>query len=170
MTHGFDPWLGTIPWRRAWQPTPVLLTGEAHGQRSLEGCSPWGLKQLSTHAGRNKAHPVSSRAVGMGAVLSEPGVKASTGGCRAGPWCKPRHKGSTGTRGRDKIQVSSGRTGQGESEAFLQLWAPLKASSDLAGPFAGFKTSAKLSAGNQPAPCGALTQGGWKSPFQRLKC
>ena len=32
---GFDPWVGEIPWRRAWQPTPVFLPGEAHGQRSL---------------------------------------------------------------------------------------------------------------------------------------
>ena len=28
--------------RRQWQPTPVLLPGKSHGQRSLEGCSPWG--------------------------------------------------------------------------------------------------------------------------------
>ena len=39
---GFDPWVRKIPWRRAWQPTPVLLPGESHGQRSLAGCSPWG--------------------------------------------------------------------------------------------------------------------------------
>ena len=37
---GFDPWVGKIPWRRAWQPTPVFLPGESHGQRSLEGYSP----------------------------------------------------------------------------------------------------------------------------------
>ena len=30
------------PWRRAWPPTPVFLPGESHGQRSLEGYSPWG--------------------------------------------------------------------------------------------------------------------------------
>ena len=30
---GFNPWLGKIPWRRAWQPTPVFLPGESHGQR-----------------------------------------------------------------------------------------------------------------------------------------
>ena len=36
--HGFDPWVGKIPWRRAWQPTPVFLPGESHGQGSLEGC------------------------------------------------------------------------------------------------------------------------------------
>ena len=37
-----DPWVGKIPWRRAWQPTPAFLPGESRGQRSLCGCSPWG--------------------------------------------------------------------------------------------------------------------------------
>ena len=32
-------------WRREWQPTPVFLPGEFHGQRSLVGCSPWGCKE-----------------------------------------------------------------------------------------------------------------------------
>ena len=35
-----------IPWRRKWQPTPVFLPGEFHGQRSLEDYSPWGPKEL----------------------------------------------------------------------------------------------------------------------------
>ena len=39
--HGFDPWFRKIPWKRAWQPTPVFLPGESHGQRSLAGYSPW---------------------------------------------------------------------------------------------------------------------------------
>ena len=34
--------------RRRWQPTPVLLPGKSHGQRSLIGCSPWGLKESNT--------------------------------------------------------------------------------------------------------------------------
>ena len=38
--HGFDPWVRKIPWRRTWQPTPVFLPGESHGQRSLAGYSP----------------------------------------------------------------------------------------------------------------------------------
>ena len=42
---GSDLWVGKTPWRRAWQPTPVFLPGEAHGQRSLAGYSPWGHKQ-----------------------------------------------------------------------------------------------------------------------------
>ena len=45
---GFDPWVGKIPWRRAWQPTPVFLPGESHGQRSLAGYSPWGRKESDT--------------------------------------------------------------------------------------------------------------------------
>ena len=40
VRRGFDRWLGTIPWRRAWQPTPVFLPGEFYGQRSLAGYSP----------------------------------------------------------------------------------------------------------------------------------
>ena len=43
---GFDPWVRKIPWRRAWQPTPVFSPGESHGQRSLVGYSPWGHKEL----------------------------------------------------------------------------------------------------------------------------
>ena len=39
---GFDPWVWKIPWRRKWQPTPVILPGKSQGQRSLEGYSPWG--------------------------------------------------------------------------------------------------------------------------------
>ena len=35
--HGFNPWVRKIPWRRARQPTSVLLSGESHGQRSLAG-------------------------------------------------------------------------------------------------------------------------------------
>ena len=41
----FHPWLGKMPWGKAWQPTPVFLPGESHGQRSLAGYSPWGHKE-----------------------------------------------------------------------------------------------------------------------------
>ena len=44
----FDPWVGKIPQRRAWQPTPVFLPGKSHGQRSLAGSSPWGRKESDT--------------------------------------------------------------------------------------------------------------------------
>ena len=58
----FNPWVGTIPWRRKWQPTPVFLAGEFHEQRSLVGYSPWGHKeldmteQLSAHFGKTLAN------------------------------------------------------------------------------------------------------------------
>ena len=42
---GFDPWVGKVPLRKAWLPTPVFLLGESNGQRNLEGYSPWGLKE-----------------------------------------------------------------------------------------------------------------------------
>ena len=42
----FDPWIGKIRWRREWQPIPVFFPGESHGQRSLEGYSPWDCKEL----------------------------------------------------------------------------------------------------------------------------
>ena len=40
--------LGKLPWRREQLPTPVFWLGEVHGQRSLAGYSPWGLKELDT--------------------------------------------------------------------------------------------------------------------------
>ena len=53
----FDPWVGKIAWRKAWQPTPVFLPGESHGWRSLVGYtahrvskSQTRTKQLSKHA------------------------------------------------------------------------------------------------------------------------
>ena len=40
VRHGFDPWVRKIPWRRKWQPIPVFLPGESHGQKSLAGYGP----------------------------------------------------------------------------------------------------------------------------------
>jgi len=45
IRHRFDPWVGKIPWRKAWQPTPVFLPGVSHGQRSLVGYSPHDYKE-----------------------------------------------------------------------------------------------------------------------------
>ena len=42
---GFDPWIRKMPWSRKWQPTPVVLPGEFHGQRGLMGYSPRGCKE-----------------------------------------------------------------------------------------------------------------------------
>ena len=55
-TQGFDPWIGKMPWRREWSPSPVFLPGESHRQWSLAGYSAWVCEesdttdQLSVHA------------------------------------------------------------------------------------------------------------------------
>ena len=43
----FNPWVGKIPWRKKWQPTPVFLPGESHGQRSLVDCIPSDRQELT---------------------------------------------------------------------------------------------------------------------------
>ena len=43
---GFNSSVGKIPWRRVWQPTPVFLPGESHGQRSLADYHRLGCKKL----------------------------------------------------------------------------------------------------------------------------
>ena len=48
--HGFDPWVGKIPWRRAWQPTLVLLPEEFPGQRSLAA---YKVPKVSQRVGRD---------------------------------------------------------------------------------------------------------------------
>ena len=40
--------VGKIPWRRAWQPNPVFLPGESHGQKGLGGYGSWSHKELDT--------------------------------------------------------------------------------------------------------------------------
>ena len=53
---GFNPWVTKVPWRRAWQPTPVFFLGEPHGQKSLKATvhrvtkSQTQVKQPSMHA------------------------------------------------------------------------------------------------------------------------
>ena len=41
-----DPWIGKVPWRRDWQPTPVFLPGKSHGQRRLAVYIPWGHERV----------------------------------------------------------------------------------------------------------------------------
>ena len=43
--HQEDPCIKKIPWRRKWQPSPIFLTGEVYGQRSLVGYSSWSCKE-----------------------------------------------------------------------------------------------------------------------------
>ena len=54
--HGFNPWVGKIPWNRKWQPTPVFLSGEIPWTESWWATVQGVAKRrtpLSTHAGRH---------------------------------------------------------------------------------------------------------------------
>ena len=51
----FNPWVGKLPWRKEWLPTPVFLPRESHGQRSLVGYSLWGHKEADTTEQHNTA-------------------------------------------------------------------------------------------------------------------
>ena len=63
---GFDSWARKTPWRRAWQPTPVFLPGESHGQRSLAGYSPWGCKESDRTEVTSRIHSESSQVIHLG--------------------------------------------------------------------------------------------------------
>ena len=54
----FDSWVRRIPWRRAWQPTPVFLLGKSHGQRTLVDYSTWGHKELEMTEANECTHIV----------------------------------------------------------------------------------------------------------------
>ena len=56
-------------WRRRWHPTPVLLPGKSHGQRSLVGCSPWGRWGSDTTERLHFHFPLSSIGEGNGNPL-----------------------------------------------------------------------------------------------------
>ena len=74
--HGFKPWVGKIPWRRKWQPTPQFLTGKSPGQRNLvdyspQSCKGWdtteevSMQTLSTLRGVPDAHRVQRLPTGL---------------------------------------------------------------------------------------------------------
>ena len=46
--RGFNSWVGNVPWRKAWQPTPVFLPRESHRQKSLVGYSPYSCTESNT--------------------------------------------------------------------------------------------------------------------------
>ena len=74
--HRFDLWVRKIPWRRKWQPAPVFLPAELHGQGSLKGYSPWGCRvghdwvhthtHTHTHTHNVMKRPRNPNSVGLG--------------------------------------------------------------------------------------------------------
>ena len=67
---GFSPWVGKIPWRREWLPTPVFLPGESQGQRSLVGYSPRGWIRVRLTWATNTIISLHMRLMTLGASLA----------------------------------------------------------------------------------------------------
>ena len=89
--------MGKIPWRRKWQPAPVFLPGESHGQRSLAGCSPWGRKESDTterltHTRDTNCNTKLNRRAGGSGVIGEraPLFKPTISGVQARFGVNPR--------------------------------------------------------------------------------
>ena len=66
----FDPWVGEIPWRRKWQPTPVLLPGKFHGRRSLVGYTVHGVTESRTRLSDFTSQLIKSLVVSLGWICS----------------------------------------------------------------------------------------------------
>ena len=62
---GINTWVGKIPWKRAWQHTPVFLPGEFYGQKSLSGYSPQGRKESDANEGTSTSFPATEFALSM---------------------------------------------------------------------------------------------------------
>ena len=67
----FVSWVGKIPWRRKWQPAPVFLPGESHGQRSLTGYTVHGVARIG-HNLATKPPPTTTETVETGAFGIKP--------------------------------------------------------------------------------------------------
>ena len=98
----FDPWVEKIPWRKKWQPTPVFLLGESHGQRSLAGHCPWGRKKIRhswAHTCMHTVRCVHWDWVRRGESSQGAGAQGQVRG----------HSDDTGKRVREKTAWKSGR-------------------------------------------------------------
>ena len=67
----FNPWVRKIIWRRAWPPTPVSSPGEAQGQRSLAGYSPWGHRDAAARRGWSGSACMCSICTGLKSIKQE---------------------------------------------------------------------------------------------------
>ena len=68
----FYPWVGKIPWRRKWQPTPGILPGKSHAQRSPAGYSLWGRKRVGHDLAAKTTAPTHERPLSVSVILGHP--------------------------------------------------------------------------------------------------
>ena len=93
---GFDFCVRKIPWKRKWQPTPVFLPGEFHGQLSLVGYNPWSRKQstvqFSCSVVSNSLQPHGLQHTRLPCPSSIP--RAYSNSCPSSRWCHPTNSSS----------------------------------------------------------------------------
>ena len=93
--HSFHPWFGKIPWRRKWQPTPVFLPGESHGQSSLVAYCPGGVQRVThrwAHVHTCSVMSNSLQAHGLQHArppCPSPTPRAYSNSCPLSQWCHP---------------------------------------------------------------------------------
>ena len=114
----FDPWVGRIPWRRAWLPTPVFLCGESLGQGNLAGWSPQGCTESIMTEATERTH------ANAGATLHR--LCRSLQG-NSEPWTNPRKVTLKSVRVtlqilfyQDKILYSDANKGNSIKECFAR--------------------------------------------------
>ena len=88
--QGFHPWVRKIPWRRKWQPTPVILLGQSQRQRGLGTTkSQTGVSTASGQAGGNLPHMVLlSLFASAGCVSSQGNLIVGRGTRNLGHWVR----------------------------------------------------------------------------------
>ena len=103
---GFNPWIGKIPWRRKWQPTPVFLPGECCGQRGLAGYSPRGRREWDTTERRTQTAPPAHAGPEADGRAHAPAHKPSRGSAPAEMLLRGRQRAAT-FRERDRACAPS---------------------------------------------------------------
>ena len=103
------PGSGRFPWRGAWQPTPVSLPGESHGQRSLVGDSPRGHKDLDTPEATQRTH-IAHKAI-SGSLFNRRG-RSAAGVLTQASLLGPQLRVEEGQRGHRPVQQLQGRGGE----------------------------------------------------------
>ena len=102
----FNPWLGKIPWRRKWQPTPVFLPGQFHGQRTLVDCSTRSCKESDTTERLSVFQVINNESCSF--LQYPPPIP----GCQL-PGPLPQGSGERTVRGWDQVERKMGPSGRG---------------------------------------------------------
>ena len=138
--RSFNPWVGRIPWRRKWQPTPVLLPGEFHGQRSLAGCSPWVAELDTTEAAEPKLQQTNRHIWEQRATGKETWKLKLKQLRKLFGWGFKKEK----EKNKNKLFLEEGCGGSSRQPLSFGLWHPSFLLADLAYVFPGVSSSAAI--------------------------